>query len=218
MASVKIKFRSSTVEGGQGTIFYQVIRNRVARQVKTGYRIYESEWNGSLPELVMPGFDETRKTYLSEVRVNVASGTRKFARIIASLERSGDPYTSDDVVSAFVSHNPQNSFFTFMEEVIGNLKKLGKARTSEAYTTTLNSFRRFREDRDVPPDEVDSDMMSAYEACLKTNGVSPNSSSFYMRNLRAVYNRAVEKGITPQRFPFRHVYTGVDKTVKRAVR
>lgn len=165
----------------------------------------------------MPGFDETRKTYLSEVRVNVASDTRKFARIIASLERSGNPYTSDDVVSAFVSHNPQNSFFTFMEEVIGNLKKLGKARTSEAYTTTLNSFRRFREDRDVPPDEVDSDMMSAYEACLKTNGVSPNSSSFYMRNLRAVYNRAVEKGITPQRFPFRHVYTGVDKTVKRAV-
>lgn len=217
MASVKIKFRSSTVEGGQGTIFYQVIHNRVARQVKTGYRIYESEWNGSLPELVMPGFDETRKTYLSEVRGNVASDTRKFARIIASLERSGDPYTSDDVVSTFVSHNPQNSFFTFMEEVIGDLKKLGKARTSEAYTTTLNSFRRFREDRDVPPDEVDSDMMSAYEACLKTNGVSPNSSSFYMRNLRAVYNRAVEKGITPQRFPFRHVYTGVDKTVKRAV-
>jgi len=52
---------------------------------------------------------------------------------------------------------------------------------------------------------------------LKNNGVSPNSSSFYMRNLRAVYNRAVEKGLTSQRFPFKHVYTGVDKTVKRAV-
>lgn len=38
-----------------------------------------------------------------------------------------------------------------------------------------------------------------------------------MRNLRAVYNRAVEKDLTSQRFPFKHVYTGVDKTVKRAV-
>mgnify|MGYP002228829721 CR=1 FL=1 len=64
---------------------------------------------------------------------------------------------------------------------------------------------------------MDSDMMMAYEAYLKNNGVSPNSSSFYMRNLRAVYNRAVEKDLTSQRFPFKHVYTGVDKTVKRAV-
>lgn len=217
MASVKIKFRTSTVKGGQGTIFYQVIHNRVARQVKTGYRIYESEWNGNLSEIVMPRFDETRKAYLSEIRDKVANDTRKFRRIMASLEHNGNPYTSDDVVSAFVSFNPQNSFFSFMEEVIANLIKLGKIRISETYTTSLNSFCRFRNDKDVPLDKIDSDMMQAYEAWLKTNGVSPNSSSFYMRNLRAVYNRAVEKELMPQRFPFKHVYTGVDKTVKRAV-
>lgn len=38
-----------------------------------------------------------------------------------------------------------------------------------------------------------------------------------MRNLRAVYNRAVEKELVIQRFPFRHVYTGVERTTKRAV-
>ncbi len=86
-----------------------------------------------------------------------------------------------------------------------------------ASAATLCSFRRFRDDKDVPLDDMDSDMMMAYEAYLKNNGVSPNSSSFYMRNLRAVYNRAVEKGLTSQRFPFKHVYTGVEKTVKRAV-
>ena len=59
--------------------------------------------------------------------------------------------------------------------------------------------------------------MMAYESFLKRSGVSHNTSSFYMRNLRAVYNRAVEKELTAQRYPFRHVYTGVDKTVKRAV-
>ena len=35
MATVKIKFRASTVDGGQGSIFCQVIHNRVARQQKT---------------------------------------------------------------------------------------------------------------------------------------------------------------------------------------
>ena len=38
-----------------------------------------------------------------------------------------------------------------------------------------------------------------------------------MRILRAVYNRAVEKGLMKQKHPFKHVYTGIDKTVKRAV-
>lgn len=39
----------------------------------------------------------------------------------------------------------------------------------------------------------------------------------YTRILRAVYNRAVEDDIIENRNPFRHVYTGVDKTVKRAL-
>lgn len=38
-----------------------------------------------------------------------------------------------------------------------------------------------------------------------------------MRILRATYNRAVDKGVIRQRFPFKHVYTGVEKTVKRAI-
>ena len=76
------------------------------------------------------------------------------------------------------------------------MRKLGKIRISETYTATLNSFCRFREEKDVALDKVDSDIMIAYEAYLKTSGVSLNSSSFYMRNLRAVYNRAVEKELT----------------------
>ena len=35
-----------------------------------------------------------------------------------------------------------------------------------------------------------------------------------MRILRAVYNRAVDRNITVQTFPFKHVYTGIEKTVK----
>ncbi len=60
-------------------------------------------------------------------------------------------------------------------------------------------------------------MMQLYEAYLHGKGAVRNTSSFYMRILRAVYNRALEKELMEQRNPFRHVYTGVDKTVKRAV-
>ena len=44
-----------------------------------------------------------------------------------------------------------------------------------------------------------------------------NTVSFYMRILRAVYNRAVRQRLTEQSFPFSGVYTGIDHTRKRAV-
>ena len=217
MASIKIKFRHSIVEGEQGTLFYQVIHNRIVRQQKTGYCLYDYEWNSHLSEVILPRFNENRKRYLSEISDKIRIDVKQFQKVIADFEHSGCDYTADDVIAEFASGNLKNSLFPFMREVIANLKTLGKIRTSETYTATFCSFKRFREDRDLALDDMDSDLMMAYEAYLRNNGVQPNSSSFYMRNLRAVYNRAVEKGLTSQQFPFKHVYTGVDKTVKRAV-
>ena len=217
MTSIKVKFRPSTIDGKEGTIYYQVIKNRVVRQQKTDYHIYANEWNGNSSEVVLPRYDKSRELYLMGIMEKIQIDIRHFDKIIKTLEHYSATYSTDDVIAEFVANNPENYLFSFMEGVIANLKTLGKVRTSETYAATLCSFRRFRENKDVPLDDVDSDMMMAYEAYLKNTGVSPNSSSFYMRNLRAVYNRAVEKDLTSQRFPFKHVYTGVDKTVKRAV-
>lgn len=104
-----------------------------------------------------------------------------------------------------------------MQKQIIQLKQMGKYRTSETYHATLNSFTTFRNGQDVVFAEFDSDLMILYESYLRNRGVTKNSSSFYMRILRAVYNRAVEKELTKQRYPFKHVYTGIDKTIKRAI-
>ena len=217
MATVKIKFRPSTVDGALGSIFYQVIHNRVARQQKTGYRIYSKEWDNNLSEVVLPNSNENRRSYLSEIDDKIQMDVKQLQQIITELDHEGGDYTADDVLAKFITHTPEIGLFPFMEEVIDHLKTLGKIRTSETYTATLSSFKRFREGKDLSLDDMDSDVMMAYEAYLRHHGLSPNSSSFYMRNLRAVYNRAVEKDLTSQRFPFKHVYTGVDKTIKRAV-
>lgn len=112
---------------------------------------------------------------------------------------------------------PQLSLFTFTRQVIREMRSVGKSRISEKYSTALNSFRRFRGGRDILLGQITSQTMLAYEAYLHGLGLTDNTSSFYMRNLRAVYNRAVERGLVAQGMPFRHVYTGVDKTLKRAI-
>lgn len=72
-------------------------------------------------------------------------------------------------------------------------------------------------DCDVMLDTIDCEMMEAYEAWHIRKGNCPNTVSFYTRILRAVYRRAVDEGLINDARPFRRVYTGVEKTVKRAL-
>ncbi len=214
MASIKIKFRPSTVEGKEGGLYFQIIQNRVIRQMNTDYKIYAYEWDAEIESVVVSG---ARANILCSIRERMEWDLSRFERIVRQLEQERRKYTADDVITLFHKVTKETSLFSFMHSVIIQLRQLGKIRTSETYTATLKSFMEFREEQDVPLDGVNSDLMLLYEAHLKAKGVRMNTISFYMRILRAVYNRAVEKELTPQKYPFRHVYTGVDKTVKRAV-
>lgn len=215
MATVKVKYRPSIQKGKEGTIYYQIIHDRVIRQIRTDYRIFREEWdNGKNAVAITTG---GREAFLRAVKDSVVRDIKRLNAIIGKLEGDCSGFTADDVVEKFQEPADEPCFSGFMEEVIARLKRLGKTRTSETYTAALNSFMRFREGRDVPLDEINSDLMEEYEAYLKGCGVSLNTVSFYNRILRATYNRAVEKGLTPQRHPFRNVYTGMEKTVKRAI-
>ena len=215
MASVKVKFRPSSVNGKEGTIYYQVIHKRVIRQIKTDYRILADEWDEKNSTVIIAA--DGKSSILRSMKERINRDVKRLNTVINRLQGSCNEFAADDIVVGFQESVNGQSFSQFMEDVIVQLKRLNRERTAETYAATLNSLMRFRKDNDVVLDEINSDLMMEYEAYLKTQGVTMNTVSFYMRILRAVYNRAVEKGLTEQRSPFRHVYTGIDKTVKRAI-
>ena len=158
-----------------------------------------------------------RRAYLVALRSRIAEDKNRLERIIDLLDRAGEGYTAADVAALYLAPSACEGFLSFARKLIGQLRQIGKNRTSERYATIMNSFGRFRGENEVAWEEVDSDLMIEYETYLKSRGVCPNTSSYYMRGLRAIYNRAVEKKMTLQREPFKYVYTGIGKTIKRAV-
>ena len=158
-----------------------------------------------------------RKSFILSIRERIRWDVERLTKIDRKLDANGLLYTADDVIDEFNRYADEYSLFNYMESIIAKLKQNGKVRTSETYKSTLNSFRKYREDEDIMLDCLTSEIMEAYEAWHHKRGVAPNTISFYTRILRAVYNRAVEDDIIENRNPFRKVYTGVDKTVKRAL-
>jgi len=215
MASIKVKFRPSTNANKEGTIYYQIIQNRVIRQLKTDYRLFMHEWNEVESSIIIT--NSSRQHYLTSIEERIDWDIKRLQSIINQLENKRVKYTADDIISTFQKQANEQSLFNFMQGIIAQLQQMGKLRTSETYRCTLKSFMQFREHKDVLLEDVDSDLMLMYEAYLRNKGLTKNSTSFYMRILRAVYNRAVEKELITNRNPFKHVYTGIDKTVKRAI-
>lgn len=216
MASIKVKFRPSTVADREGTIYYQIIHERKVRQLLSDYKVFPSEWDDSR-SMVTADRKSVRESFILSIRERIRRDVERLTKIDRRLVADGLVYNADDVIDEFNRYAHDYSLFNFMESIIAKLRQNGRHRTCETYKSTLNSFRKFRQDDDIMLDSLTSDIMESYEAWHHKRGVAPNTISFYTRILRAVYNRAVDDGIIEDRNPFRHVYTGVDKTVKRAL-
>lgn len=217
MASVKVKFRPSTIEGKTGALYFQVIHRRIVRSQKTKYKIYPDEWNARTARITPSPSRPDRHSILSRYRHEIKQDLFRLSECIANLTRKGLPYSTDDLLRFYRKRSENDTLTGFMTSLICHLKEQGRIRTGETYQCALNSFMRFRNGEEIILDEMNQETIEAYEAYLKKERLSLNTISFYMRILRAVYNRAVEKELTTQRFPFRHVYTGIEKTIKRAI-
>lgn len=216
MSSIKVKFRPSALADQEGSIFYQVIHNRKVCSLFPGYHVFPAEWNEKRATVTATK-DGGRKPVIRSIHERIRRDVERLVKIDSKLESIGIEYTADDIIDEFNRYSHEYSLFNYAENIIATLKHNGNIRTAETYRSTLNSFKKFRNDEDIMLDCITSETMEAYEAWHKNRGVAPNTISFYTRILRAIYNRAVEDEVIENRHPFRHVSTRIEKTVKRAL-
>lgn len=124
MATVKIKFRASTQPDKAGTLFYQVIHNRVTRQIYTGYKLFPYEWDATDSRIVIPpDSDADRRSNLSSLRVALTANVSRLSGIIARLEKAGVPYHTDKVVELYNASEDTGCFISFASDLIRHKPK-----------------------------------------------------------------------------------------------
>lgn len=221
MASIKVKFQPSAVAGHEGSIYFQIIHARKIKHISTSYRILPTEWNQCQSAITVKCRSE-RQIHVLYTAEHIRIDMERLKRIITRLENMGSDYSVDDIITEFTEFIHKYTLFNFMEHIISQLRSNGRIRTAETYRTTLNGLQRFIQESNRPAvdiilDHITHDTIEAFSAWLRQRNLSLNTISFYNRILRAVYNRAVQDGVITDLHPFRNVYTGIDKTVKRAL-
>lgn len=240
MTTIRVKFRPSTVADKAGTIFYQVIHQRQMARINTDIHLRPQAWNKINTKDMSD--DALLKLYRNKIDADLSIARN----IIEAFCMNGKKFSAKDVVIRFkqitanmtgkdeskassTMKNGQSmkggkeiSFFSFMQKCITNLLEEKRYSTATNYRYTFNNFFSFIKSENngacITLTNITPSFMARYEAWLKSRGLKRNTQSFYMRILRAVHNHAVRQRLVQQNYPFRRVYTGIDKTRKRAVR
>lgn len=104
-----------------------------------------------------------------------------------------------------------------IQKEINRLRNENKFGSANNYQRLYNSLSLFLNNTDIPISQINISKINSYNKWLTQRAITRNSISFYMRIFRAIYNKAVQQNLVKQTFPFSCVYTGIDKTRKKAV-
>ena len=211
MATVKVKLRPSTVPGKAGTIYYQLTHLRQVKQITTKIHLHPQDWDSNKAQIIFT--DST--SYLLQCKID--RDLDRLKKIIYKIDAECANYTVNEIIEKFYQTTADYSITDFFTQQIQKLKNDNRRGTARNYSKTLKSLKAFMKNTDSTFNIVTEQFVESYNTFLIQRGVVRNTISFYMRIFRSVYNKAVTQKIIEQTFPFKNVYTGVDRTRKRAV-
>ncbi len=217
MTTIRLKFRSSSLLGMMGTLYYMVIHKRCVKWINTGYHIYREEWDENTESLKIPHNGE-RKAELIQIKSAMAQEIKRRKRIICELESSHIDFSLSELCAAFGELPSCKTIFTFLREQVSRQERLQRLGTARTYYNAYMRFREFRKEIDLAFAELTSDMIEEYEAWLTNRNLMQNTIRFYLRTLNTMLSKAEGEGLLNDAgILFCRVHLSYVKTTKRAV-
>lgn len=215
MATIRLKFRPSSVPEAKGTLYYQVIHKRKVKWISTKHHIYADEWNEKTKTIAVANGE--RKAALALMQCKIDWAFRRWQTILARIERSQKDYTVEELCETFSKEQTYKTVFVFMQEQVTKKEQMKRLGTAHTYGNAYRRFKAFREDIDLTFDELSPNMIECYEAWLIDRRLKQNSIRCYLRTLNTLLCKAAAEGLLNNTNLFSHVRLSYVKTTKRAI-
>lgn len=187
------------------------VRNKGQFLLSTGYSVMEARWGGN-------GYTNKEPNYKTK-NASLRKMVSDMENIIFRLELDGklkgmsDKTLKGVLEKCLPGYVPEKTkyFIDYMADFM-NLKE--KAGTKQNYRTTINKLIEF--DRTCTFDTMDLDWLRRFEKHMKDSGMKINGYAIHFRNIRAVFNYAIDEEITTL-YPFRKFKIKKEQTAKRCL-
>lgn len=212
----RIIFRLSRTNKDEGYLSIRMYYLGKSRQIATGLKLRTEEWDANNSQIVLVDFSLERRNYLRRINIELENKVHHLNQLLSEHK---DKRSIEAIIQDYRKVNSTNSFHCYVQVLINRLENQKQFRTAAAYKTTAKRFLRYNNQEDFSLNDINCQLIESFERHLYEQSLSLNTISFYMRNLRAIYNRAIQDKLLMPALenPFARVYTGVKSTPKRAL-
>jgi hypothetical protein len=191
------------------------------RFIPTTYDVRPEEWDSIDSELILSDYSTGRGKRLAVYARCMDRNMRLLKRIVEDYSKSKAGYTVDRVADTFKELMLGMGMLGVYAAVQAeDLAASGNASAAKSYQTTARRFLDFNGGYDLDMNTITPDTMREFQRRLIFERVNRSTISFYMRILRAIYNKAVaERIVIPStQSPFDEVYTKIELAPKKIIK
>lgn len=218
MTTIKPVLNYRPDKQGRHTLILQIIHNRKRGVVFSPYHLLPDEFERRQGRAIAPNRTKAARLRTREINDYILTQTAELQRTIRELESSGEAFAPKDITAAYRLRGDRRYVRTFVLSLCEDLEQRAKHSTSGSYRSMLSAFERFTDSRHTRLRELTPACLARFEEYLKSVPLQRNTITFYMRILRAVYNKARRLGLVENEGnPFEEVSFRIDKTRKRAI-
>jgi integrase len=219
MTTVKVQLNKyRALRDGTYPLVFQIIHRRHKRVIYSPYHLHEETFDVDRSRVV--NRRGRRVSGLQEINAYIDATLQNLHQSIGWFESQPGEYSVLDIVE--LSHSRKDCRFVvpYLRKLVETITKEGRTGTANAYRSTLNCLLRFLRREDLLRfEDITVCWLNEFVSYLHQSGLKTNTVNFYLRILRAVYNRAWREDIPGAQFlsPFHKVHIGMMRTAKRAV-
>ena len=208
---------STSIERRELRLFVRIIHRRKALCINLPYKLYPDEWDQRRQDVIISNYSR-RSSYLRAVSKSLVRVRKKIRMLAGDLEKKGE-YTTRQLKNAYPGQSSTNGIRVYTEALSEELANIGKERTGRCYAISVERLIAFTGLSDISFEGIENSLIKQFERSLRKEGMKPNTISFYLCNLRSIYNKALKSGlfIPASSDPFCNVFTGKETTRKRAL-
>jgi site-specific recombinase XerD len=211
MATIKLTIdRKRTYSDGRVPVIFRLTHKTKSTRIESGIKIHSDEWDSIRSKL--------NKIHPKAKEFNLIL-SKKLVELEKSLLEADQDLSIRELKEALLNKNRVKiiTFYEFACQEIQNLKNQERFGNAQSYETAVNRFVRFT-GKDITLERINYSLISDFDNQLLKEGLSRNSVAVYMRELRALLNKAIHKGLLDKnRYPFSYYKIKTVKTVSRAI-